>query len=73
MSASSALNEEPGKGRTGWKRTGELSLILILLKCSLQVLIPKDCTGSQDLAILSKMSKWHLTEVQSFLHAETLC
>lgn len=73
MSAFSALNEEPAKGRTGWKETVKLRLILILLKYSLQVLIPKDYTESQDLAILSKMSKWHLTEVQSFLHAGILC
>lgn len=61
------------KGRTGWKETVELKLTLILLKCSLQVLIPKDYTESQDLVILSKMSKWRLTEVQSFLQAGTLC
>lgn len=73
MSAFSALNKEPGRGRSGWKETVKLRLILILLKYSLQVLIPKDYTESQDLAILSKMSKWHLTEVQSFLHAGILC
>lgn len=69
MPAFSALDEAPGKGRTGWKETVKLRLILILLKRSLQVLIPKDCTESQDLVILLKMSKWHLTEVRSFLRA----